>query len=235
MKTTKKTTNVEKLLFSMYTENTGSALWDSGNAYGRHHERNSKLTLKKALDLPSVTFDLYNNEATATSSDLCLSVNLFKYLINCELELNDICEKFNKINKKAKDCDFEQMYGVSLKAGAFLQELNAIFDDPFNSYNDSIQILSQVIQGCYVTIGDNKYILLQIHGGCDVRGGYTNAKLFKLNKHSDYLPMAYVYGYINGISVDNTYNGYSLTDEQGKEVVLGKNPKIDIDINVCVY
>ena len=30
-----------------------------------------------------------------------------------------------------------------------------------------------------VTINGEEYLLLQIHNGCDVRGGYTDAKLFK--------------------------------------------------------
>ena len=34
--------------------------------------------------------------------------------------------------------------------------------------------------------GEEKYLLLQIHGGADVRGGYTDARLFKLADHAEF-------------------------------------------------
>ena len=39
----------------------------------------------------------------------------------------------------------------------------------------------QCLQGANLTINNEEYILIQIHNGADVRGGYTDAKLFKLN------------------------------------------------------
>ena len=58
----------------------------------------------------------------------------------------------------------------------------------FNTYNGDSD-LSQVLQGSYLEINDEEYIMLQIHGGCDVRGGYTNARLFKHNiDEAEYLP-----------------------------------------------
>jgi hypothetical protein len=47
----------------------------------------------------------------------------------------------------------------------------------FNTYNWDSD-LSQVLQGSWIDIGGQQYLLLQIHNGCDVRGGYTDAKLF---------------------------------------------------------
>ena len=49
---------------------------------------------------------------------------------------------------------------------------------------------SQVMQGNELTLegeyGEEKYLLLQIHGGADVRGGYTDARLFKLADHAEF-------------------------------------------------
>ena len=43
-----------------------------------------------------------------------------------------------------------------------------------------------MLQGTFVKLhGDELYVLLQIHGGADVRGGYTDAKLFKLHEHAE--------------------------------------------------
>jgi hypothetical protein len=48
----------------------------------------------------------------------------------------------------------------------------------FNTYNGESE-LSQILQGSWIELDGYQYVLLQIHGGCDARGGYTNAKLFK--------------------------------------------------------
>ena len=42
--------------------------------------------------------------------------------------------------------------------------------------------MSQILQGANLTINEEHYILIQIHGGADARGGYTDAKLFKCDE-----------------------------------------------------
>ena len=80
-------------------------------------------------------------------------------------------------------------------------------------------------------IDGEDYVLLQVHGGADVRGGYTDARLFTFKHYAE--PQAFgavdVYGSINGRNVSNRYEGgTSLTydDDNGatsEEVkVLGK-------------
>ena len=41
------------------------------------------------------------------------------------------------------------------------------------------------MQGHHLEFGDENYALIQIHQGADVRGGYTDAKLFKLNDYAE--------------------------------------------------
>jgi hypothetical protein len=60
-----------------------------------------------------------------------------------------------------------------------------------------------------------RYLLLQIHGGCDARGGYTNAKLFLppdygiINEYLDEYRDSYSvdedleHGYIRAVDYDN--------------------------------
>ena len=45
--------------------------------------------------------------------------------------------------------------------------------------------MSQILQGANLTINEEQYILIQIHGGADARGGYTDAKLFKCGDYMD--------------------------------------------------
>jgi hypothetical protein len=51
------------------------------------------------------------------------------------------------------------------------------------------------VQGQQLEFNGDDYILLQIHNGADVRGGYTDAKLFKIDFNefifSEYCSFAY--------------------------------------------
>ena len=71
-----------------------------------------------------------------------------------------------------------------------------------------------MLQGCYIDIDDVTYVLIQLHNGCDVRGGYTDARLFKLNPYIDYLDLESVYGTCTRDGVDyhisNSYDGYNI-------------------------
>jgi hypothetical protein len=49
----------------------------------------------------------------------------------------------------------------------------------YNSYNDEYCLLDQTIQVTFFCIADRAYVALQIHGGCDVRGGYTKPAIFE--------------------------------------------------------
>lgn len=58
--------------------------------------------------------------------------------------------------------------------------------DPFihNTYNGE-DCLSQTLQFLWFEHNDEAYVLLQIHGGADVRGGYTAPRAFSLGEHDD--------------------------------------------------
>ena len=73
----------------------------------------------------------------------------------------------------------EDLYYDIQSAGKFLDSLEGISGiygegDPLcvNTYNGE-DLLSQTIQYFYWTDDNGPHVLLQIHGGCDVRGGYT--------------------------------------------------------------
>ena len=72
-------------------------------------------------------------------------------------------------------------------------------------------------------------MLIQLHLGADVRGGYTDAKLYRVT--SDYFDTnPSVYGTIDGVEVETSYNGYNLTDDRGNDVPLNKNSKIELGL-----
>ena len=154
----------------MLQQNTGEALCDSGGVYGRHWERNAKRTQKDFENEPVVSGNKEDGE----------TISVYHYLTEeAGLSLDDLCDEYNNLKCDAFDSD---IYGVSKKQKKWLDKKGFKVVNDFNSYNDECY-LSQVIQGTYITDRDNddaNYVLLQIHQGCDVRGGYTDAKLFKL-------------------------------------------------------
>ena len=159
----------KQLIYEMLTENTGKHFLDSGGDDNRGWQRNQNKTLQDFEDEEEETMhkdgDYYYR-----------NVSVFHYL--SQLELDDICRDFNELNTNTKDWEGEA-YGVCKKAWEFLEDC---FDievvRTFNTYNEGSD-LSQILLGTWLTINEEVYLLVQIHNGCDARGGYTDAKLFK--------------------------------------------------------
>lgn len=183
--TTQKTTsNTKELIFSMLKENTGVHMCDSGGESGRMWQRNSNKCLQDFEEEPE---ELYQYDAKY--NEIYRTVSIFHYLTN-DLKVDDICFRFNEINTNPKDWDADtntdvSIYGVSVDAWQYLTELNDVkVWRSWNTYNGDSD-LSQILQGANLTINDEEYVLIQIHGGADARGGYTDAKLFKCGDYLD--------------------------------------------------
>lgn len=172
---------LDKVIYEMLTENTGSHFLDSGDHYGRHYERNATKTLRdfKAEPVEKVTKSggYYERE-----------VSVFHYLMNMGIEVTPLCKQFNKYNVGSGDWDGE-VYGVSAKAWEWLTSNYEVrVEKSFNTYNHDCD-LSQVLQGTNLIINSERYMTLQVHNGCDVRGGYTDARLFhKTDYWDNYIP-----------------------------------------------
>lgn len=242
--------DVEQIIFEMLTECTGAAMCDSGGAYGRNWERNKDKDISAFKNQPEVWYE------TDEDGNLeCYTISVFHYLTK-QLEIDVICQEFNQVNQNAENWDSDIAHGVSAEAEKILDKYNVQVQDGFNSYNHE-DFLSQVIQGSYCQIAGNGYVILQIHGGCDVRGGYTNARLFRIaNDYGDVLALQDVYGTFtpNGtdletlvlpgvdmsieectgvVQFDNCYDGYNLTND-GTEVELNEDKgKIELYLCIC--
>ena len=208
----------------MLTQNTGSHMLDSGGAYGRNWQRNQNKTLQDFKNEPQVAFE---NDGDGFYS---YTISLFHYLMSDNIELDELCDSFNSL--KCDNWDSE-IYGVSEKQEKWIEKQGFEIGDSFNSYNGESN-LSQIIQGTYLKLGVDNYVLLQIHGGCDARGGYTDAKLFYLPE--DYMPSEYIYGDIDGKAISNIYDGNTLRydeDEDGRqdlEIKPTKKSKVVLEL-----
>lgn len=176
-----KLTTLEQTLFSMWQENTGASFLDSGGAYGRNWQRNQKLTIEDLNKKPSGIIEISYSERWGIE---IYAYNSMWHHLNATLELDDICIEFN--NMPVDDWESDLAYGLSKAGEEFLLASGAEFENPWNTYNWENNF-DEILQGCNLDIDGESYVLIQYHGGCDVRGGYTDAKLFKISDwYKDY-------------------------------------------------
>ena len=196
----------KQLIYEMLTENTGKHFLDSGGTDGRMWQRNQKKTIE---DFENEEEELY--QLDAKYKEIHRTVSVFHYLTN-NLEIDEICEEFNKIQDESNNSDADAyVYGVSREAFDHIDSFWEVeIDRTWNTYNGESD-LSQILQGANLRINEEDYILIQIHNGADARGGYTDAKLFKMEeyyiheylqewKDSSEIEEDIVEGYINNIS-----------------------------------
>lgn len=165
-------TEVERVIHEMMIENTGAHILDSGDVYGRHWERNRRVDDFRRT--PAVYVEVWRD------GWVDVSVNVFHVLASF-LDRDELCrkleEEFYEFAESRRGTWFSLMeefaYEVLGEKYGF-EVLGA-----WNSYNWD-NILSQVIQGITFSANGNYYVILQIHNGCDVRGGYTKPRFFRL-------------------------------------------------------
>ena len=212
-----RTTAVQRLVYKLLTQNTGVHMCDSGGSDNRGWQRNQKKTIQDFMneDEESYQFDFKYNE-------IYRNVSVFHYLSG--LELDDICEKFNR--RQGADWDgnvgqLDDTYGVSNRASEWLQSNYEVqVEYTFNTYNGDSD-LSQILQGSRLQIDGDTYYLIQIHNGADARGGYTDAKLFKTSYYSEGIH-EYLWEYKHSSEVEEDLReGYisSMTDYWDESIV----------------
>lgn len=188
-------TTTEEVVVEMLTENTGRHMLDSGGAYGRSWERNQG---RDFASEPAVVV-----EATPWGVDV--TVNLYHWLVDTldyEPELDRRWLEFATTGERKREpwhtCMeefFEMLQGGEAEVDEEFPETADGWEDfrasidhnPWtgedwrsesrwseNTYNHD-SMLSQVIQ--YTMLGD--LVFLEVHGGADVRGGYTKPRIFR--------------------------------------------------------
>lgn len=156
-------------LVEMFTENTGTHLLDSGGAYGRHWERNQGLTVNDFQKLPAVNWE----------RDYGATIDSFHYL-NQRLRFTKFAEVLTRLMHvwELADYDNRNLYATGDQED-FVKHLGAdLVGNYWNTYNWE-NSLSQTLQGLDFELGGKSFTMLQVHGGCDVRGGYTMPVIFE--------------------------------------------------------
>lgn len=208
------------LIYSMLTTSTGIAICDSGGGNGRHWQRNANKSLEDFMSEPEATLNISQYKEGA-EYDYEVTISVFHHL-NKLLSQDSFCREYNAMPCENWDGDF---YGVSIEQSEWLDKSGFTpKGDSWNTYNWDNN-LSQVLQGQHFERDDNMYVLVQIHQGADVRGGYTDAKLFLLSDGDEWRFMDESCGF----TIGKGENTFSLDYHSGNDFMDSDGNYLDTD------
>ena len=163
-------TKTAQVLKAMLVENTGTHMLDSGGAYGRSWQQNAGRDFDAE---PAATISVEEGYIDIKRST-------FHFLKEC-LEFDESMNgRFYKFCKSEDNLlpwlllmeTFARTGGTGIYGEG--KPMTA------NTYNHD-SLVDQILQYIYFELDEQGYVLLQIHGGCDARGGYTAPKAFRCN------------------------------------------------------
>lgn len=168
-------TTTADLLAAQYTENTGAHMLDSGGAYGRNWERNQGKTAADFLSMPEAWASEWGG----------ITINAFA-LIAKHLEATGTAARLTAdFRAYVKDMpEGEAFYNSPASVEDWLETLGATgpegIGEPItnNTYNFET-LIDAVFLYVEFDLGGTRYVALSYHGGCDVRGGYTDFVIYK--------------------------------------------------------
>ena len=207
--------DINKAIERLLKESTGRALCDSGGAYGRHWERNQAR--------------IFTDEQPVTWDEDYMTRNLYHFLVeNLDItveseRLQNDYEKFTSGSREYHLADMENWIDKMVEAGELDSDggyLVPARPQCINTYNGEC-FLSQTLQYILFFIAGEYYILLQVHQGCDVRGGYTVPRIFAVPDAEQFI-MQMTHATVrtkagNDYWTDDTYHWYSNNNNETKE------------------
>lgn len=189
------TTDATKAIKSQLTENTGRHLLDSGSAYGRNWEENQENPPwgKPRWDVQEsyVTENVYHfmeQRLERPRAAVALEAALYGYAYDGPGEGDSWLSCMEGFAEALLDGTLGRAelreYGIEGKLAEDVLGLRHEIDGgkhgatTVNTYNSEWHGLSQCLQ--YTALGGPyaEYVMVQVHGGCDIRGGYTSPRVY---------------------------------------------------------
>jgi hypothetical protein len=169
------TDNTEAVIYGMLTENTGTHFLDSGGSNGRAWQRNAGKTLEDFKNEPEAWLDAGEWPDVSKST--------FWHLVNNLEHDAGLTAAYHEFAKAYEDegwLEISELWldklGVPGEGGEFYSDARFTF----NTYNFSdYWLVDQTLLGTAFGMGGSEYVILQVHGGADVRGGYTRPQVFR--------------------------------------------------------
>ena len=181
--------STEECLQAMLTENTGRHMLDSGGAYGRHWERNQGVDFSKT---PTGHIEFHRPD------DWYVIVSIYHFLVNNLDYCGELDAEFQRFATSTEYADEPwgscvhdwvwRRFGHKEDAATGPYGENPMTkDDPTwggYTYNEE-NSLSQDFIWAQWTVDGETFIAIQIHGGCDARGGFTRPRIFSDSGNSE--------------------------------------------------
>lgn len=189
-------TDTASVVASMLKEDTGRHMLDSGGAYGRNFERNQTRDFTKEPECflkydPDSKYDAWNY-GMSTYHFLCAN-----------LTFDPVMDKaFAEFTEREDQADKGWFENMEAWADTFVPEKDD-YRFTVNTYNHE-SLLDQTLQ--YIQFqnpqDDETYVILQVHGGCDVRGGYSKPRVFRLSSDAGMMDDSTMYLRCDGAGTD---------------------------------
>jgi hypothetical protein len=180
---------IDHEIAAMLKENTGAHFLDSGGAYGRHWEKNQAVEDFDAR--PELDIDYCNN------SEISVTLDVYHFLtstLDVTKESKKLDRAFQKFadKKEYEEMDYSEIAEIFNEE--YLEPRGLKMSQFENTYNSDC-MLSQVLLYSYISNEETgsdypDFIMLRIHNGCDVRGGYTRPKIFAFDGEFENFIMA---------------------------------------------
>ena len=173
----------KQMIMEQLLESTGRAMCDSGDAYGRHWQRNAGKTWEELSEPPVVLEAYVYTHGDKPELELTGTVKLAAYMENSltySSELQAAYEAWVEANDPEGDeFDMQHMEGFAASAhSGGKHDITGII----YTYNED-NSLSQDIQ--YIQFKwmdadefEQDVVLVQVHQGCDARGGMGSPKAY---------------------------------------------------------
>ena len=175
------------VVFEMMTENTGRVLCDSGDAYGRAWQRNQTNGFKAWPEAWAETDRSEDNNGRIVG----IATNTFHML--CEwLDFDSGLQKeFDAFDRRLdpgrKKADLQIMEEFAER-----HDQEQHYHGTYNTSNEEHSTIDAVLQFVLFDHDDDSAfcgnaVLLQYHGGCDIRWGYTRPRAFRTRDQERFL------------------------------------------------
>ncbi len=209
----------EQILHSMFLEDTGEHFMDSGGDFGRHHQQNQRKTLDDFRKNPERVLHFFqgkydnpwlrerNLEGDEYVELDYIEKDTFSGLYDSLTYDDEVDKELQEYIKRQGDSSGN--YGLAIDWLIDEKGVPEKLVKSDNSYNYDTH-LTQTIQ--WVRPSGSDLILLQVHGGGDVRGGYTDPRAFRITDEDKFMNL------ING-NYDPSMGRGTKADEEFKKRV----------------
>ena len=231
---------VKRAVIEMLTESTGCHILDSGGSFGRHWQHNRAITT--IADWDDSAPETWKFEKWGDRVNYEHSINIYHYLVE-NLSITEASQQKQREFDEYCEARPKDSYYQLMEKFSNLEAHSPEWSE--NTYNGDCD-LSQGLQFNIFSDEDGDcFILLQVHNGADIRGGYTDPRVFEVDPddftsfghgslyqapcgHWTFDPQDSDHACIDiDAIIEHTWKGWRKTARARMERKFGRHPTLD--------